>query len=73
MGVAIQRGKVTFRQWNQSTGMAESEESFLTLEELFQICLHRQLDEPHIESIVVEGTDDMGHDHRLVMSFQSVK
>jgi hypothetical protein len=72
MSVEIHRGKVRFRQWEKSTGLAESEETFATLEELFEICLHRQSDEPLIDQIVIEGSDDQGHAHRLVLRFQSV-
>lgn len=65
-------GKVVFREWATETGMAESEGTFTTLEELFEICFHRQADEPLVDRVIIEGDDDDGHRHRLVLKFQSV-
>lgn len=62
--------KVVFRKWERGSGLAETEHTLSSLQELYDICLKTH-DPDVIDRVIIEGTGTDGSPHRVTLAFQS--
>ncbi|MCD4685097.1 MAG: hypothetical protein K8S97_04075 [Anaerolineae bacterium] len=71
MPAQIHNGKVIFRRWDKHAGLNETETTFSSLEDLFELCL--QTNDPLlVDRVVIEGVDEHGAVRIVTLVFQSV-
>ncbi len=71
MPPTVHSGKVIFRRWDRDSGLNEVEQSFATLNKLFELCL--AADDPLlVDRVTLEGTDTDGARRTVTLSFQSL-
>lgn len=69
MGATVREGTLVLRVWDK--GLNEFQQSFATIDELFDLCL-RVGDPTVVDRIVLRGTDEQGETRTLVFTFQSI-
>ncbi|RPJ03058.1 MAG: hypothetical protein EHM39_00365 [Chloroflexi bacterium] len=71
MAAKVQNGKVIFRRWDRHAGLDETSRSFVTLDDLFELCL--QANDPLlVDRVTIEGKDATGAPRVVTLVFQSV-
>jgi hypothetical protein len=69
MRATVQEGTIVLRVWDK--GLTEFQQSFSTMDELFDLCL--QVGDPTVvDRIILRGTDERGETRTLVFTFQSI-
>lgn len=69
MRATVQEGTLVLRVWDK--GLNEFQQSFATIDELFNLCL--QVGDPAVvDRIILRGTDEQGESRTLVFTFQSI-
>jgi len=71
MSAKVRNGTVIFRRWDEHLGLDETSRSFLTLDDLFELCL-RAGDPLLVDRVTIEGDDADGMPHVVTLVFQSV-
>ncbi len=71
MAIHVSKGAVVLRVWNDQGSLTEHSESFTTIDELFDLCLHAGTP-PLVDRIVIQAEDDQEDTHTLVLAFQSL-
>ena len=72
MPAQFKSGTVIFRHWNQEEGLSEISRTFITMNELFALCLNRET-ELLVDRIVLDGEDREGAGQSVTLVFQSVQ
>lgn len=71
MSVKVEKGMVIFRRWDRHAGLDETSSSFMTLDDLFALCL--QANDPLlVDRVTIEGEDSSGTRRVVTLVFQSV-
>jgi len=71
MSAKVQNGKVIFRRWDRHAGLDETSTPFVTLDDLFDLCL--QANDPLlVDRVTIEGEDAAGTPRVVTLVFQSV-
>lgn len=71
MAAKVQNGRVIFRRWDRHSGLDETSTPFLTLDDLFELCL--QANDPLlVDRVTIEGMDSAGTPRVVTLVFQSV-
>ncbi len=70
MNAQVTALKVVFRKWERGSGLAETEHTVDSLQELYDICLKTH-DPDVIDRVIIEGTATDGSPHRVTLAFQS--
>jgi hypothetical protein len=71
MPAKVQNGKVIFRRWDRHAGLDETSTPFVTLDDLFELCL--QANDPLlVDRVTIEGKDATGTPRIVTLVFQSV-
>jgi hypothetical protein len=71
MSVTVDSGRVIFRRWDKHTGLNETATPFVTLDDLFELCL--QANDPLlVDRVIIEGQDATGAQRAVTLVFQSV-
>jgi len=71
MSAKVYNGTVIFRRWDRHTGLDETSSTFLTLDDLFALCL--QANDPLlVDRVTIEGEDEDGTPRIVTLVFQSV-
>jgi len=71
MSPKVQNGTVIFRRWSKRTGLDETAVSFLSLDDLFSLCLQGD-DALLVDRVLIEGHDTSGTRRTVTLTFQSV-
>ncbi|MBN1122821.1 MAG: hypothetical protein JXJ17_17225 [Anaerolineae bacterium] len=71
MAIHVNKGTVVLRVWNDQGSLTEHSESFTTIDEMFDLCLHAGTP-PLVDRVVIQAEDDQGDAHTLVLAFQSL-
>jgi hypothetical protein len=71
MAIRVSKGTVVFRVWDDQGGLAEQGEPFTTIDEMFDLCLSAGTP-PVVDRIVMQGEDEHGGTHTLILAFQSL-
>lgn len=71
MSVRVQEGTIVLRNWSERLGFAESEVSFSSLDELFELCLRIQ-SASLVDRIIIRGADTGGAVRSVAFTFLSV-
>lgn len=67
----VTNGTIIFRQWNRTSGLSETAQSFRSLDELYALCLSIK-DPEIIDRIVIEGQDAQTQRRVIAFEFQSI-
>ena len=71
MPAKVHNGLVIFRRWDRHSGLDETASTFLTLDDLFALCL--QANDPLlVDRVTIEGDDEDGTRRIVTLVFQSV-
>jgi hypothetical protein len=71
MPAKVQNSKVIFRRWDKHAGLDETSTPFLTLDDLFELCL--QANDPLlVDRVTIQGIDAHGTPRTVTLVFQSV-
>ncbi len=71
MSAKVKNGIVIFRRWDRQSGLDETSTSFVTLDDLFTLCL--QANDPLlVDRVTIEGEDQTGARRIVTLVFQSV-
>ncbi len=70
MGAQVERGTIVYRRWDQNTGLHETEETFRSLDDLFELCL-QSVNPKVVDRIILEGVTPEGARRTVVLTFQS--
>ena len=71
MTTHVRKGTVVLRVWNDQGSLTEESKTFTTLDEMFDLCLHAGTP-PLVDRIAVQGEDEHGNAHTLILAFQSI-
>jgi hypothetical protein len=71
MATHVSKGTVVLRVWNDQGSLTEQSESFTTIDEMFDLCLHAGTP-PLVDRVVVQGEDEHGDIHTLTLAFQTI-
>jgi hypothetical protein len=69
MRPTVREGTIVLRVWDK--GLTEFQQSFTTMDELFDLCL-RAGDPTVVDRVILRGTDEQGEMRTLIFTFQSV-
>ncbi len=67
----IEQGEIVFRQWDRNEGLSETRQEFVTLDELFHLCLDAR-DPLTVDRVHIRGVDADGNSRKLTLVFQSI-
>ena len=69
--MAVNKGTVIFRQWDEQDGLNEIARQFKTIDELFTLCLQTD-GKLLVERVIIDGQDANGAQRSVTLVFQSV-
>jgi len=70
MGSHVDQATFVYRRWDKSRGLQETERSFASLDDLFDLCLTPP-DDNMADRIVLQGIAADGTPRSVVLNFQS--
>jgi hypothetical protein len=71
MAAKVQQGTVIFRRWDRHAGLDETATTFVSLDDLFELCLQAS-DPMLVDRVTIEGKDTSGAPRVVTLVFQSV-
>lgn len=71
MAAKVHHGTVIFRRWDRHAGLDETATTFVSLDDLFKLCLQSN-DPILVDRVTIEGKDSSGAPRVVTLVFQSV-